>query len=156
MDKGIIELSLHVPAQPLRLDIDPEFDIFRRLDREEMPPALSQALGAKKMLILLPASANSTLLQAYREFAGSLVQCRARYRGNKARYRGDKASVGLRCYTSGLGEPLPQRSNGFSFRIWSYSQPEIGAYRKERNTEGKEFDRAHFKKPEKQGYGAHT
>ncbi len=73
MDKGILELSLHLPAQPLRLDIDPEFDIFRRLDREEMPPALSEALGAKKMLILLPASANSTLLQAYREFAVSLV-----------------------------------------------------------------------------------
>ena len=72
MDKGILELSLHVPAQPLRLDIDPEFDLFRRLDRGEMPPALSQALGAKKMLILLPASANSTLLQAYREFAVSL------------------------------------------------------------------------------------
>ncbi len=72
MDKGIIELSLHVPAQPLRLDIDPEFDLFRRLDREEMPPALSEALGAKKMLILLPASANGTLLQAYLEFAGSL------------------------------------------------------------------------------------
>ena len=72
MDKGRLELSLHVPAQPLRLDIDPEFDLFRRLDRGEMPPALSHALGAKKMLILLPASANSTLLQAYREFAVSL------------------------------------------------------------------------------------
>src|SRR5208337_450421 len=72
MDKGIIELSLHVPAQPLRLDIDPEFDLFRRLDRGEAPPALSQALGAKKMLVLLPASANSSLLQAYREFAVSL------------------------------------------------------------------------------------
>ncbi len=73
MDKGIIELSLHLPAQPLRLDIDPEFDIFRRLDRDEMPPALSQALGEKKMLILLPASANSGLLRAYREFAGSFI-----------------------------------------------------------------------------------
>ena len=73
MDKGILELSLHVPARPLRLDIDPEFDLFRRLDRGEMPPALSQALGAKKMLVLLPASAKNTLLQAYREFAGSLV-----------------------------------------------------------------------------------
>ena len=72
MDKGILELSLHVPAQPLRLDIDPEFDLFRRLDREEMPPALSEALGAKKMLVLLPASVNSTLQQAYRQFALSL------------------------------------------------------------------------------------
>jgi hypothetical protein len=73
MDKRVFELSLHVPARPLRLDIDPEFDLFRRLDRGEVPPALSEALGAKEMLILLPASANSKLLQAYREFAGSLV-----------------------------------------------------------------------------------
>ncbi len=73
MDKGITELSLHLPAQPLRLDIDPEFDIFRRLDQEEMPPALSEALGAKKVLILLPASANNALLGAYRQFAVSLA-----------------------------------------------------------------------------------
>ncbi|MGD0283452.1 MAG: M1 family aminopeptidase, partial [Dissulfurispiraceae bacterium] len=72
MDKRILELSLHVPARPFRLDVDPEFDLFRRLDRDEIPSALSQSLGAKKMLVLLPSSANSILLQAYREFAHSL------------------------------------------------------------------------------------
>lgn len=69
MDKRVAELSLHVPARPLRLDVDPEFDLFRRLDRDEIPPALSQALGSKKMLVLLPSSAGSAMLQAYREFA---------------------------------------------------------------------------------------
>ncbi len=72
MDKRILELALHVPARPFRLDVDPEFDLFRRLDRDEIPPALSQALGAKKVLVLLPSSASSMLLQGYREFAHSL------------------------------------------------------------------------------------
>jgi aminopeptidase N len=54
MRKKRYELKLHVPARPLRLDMDPEFDLFRRLKRDEIPPALTQAFGAKKMLILLP------------------------------------------------------------------------------------------------------
>ena len=66
------ELKLRIPGRPLRLDVDPEFDLFRRLDREELPPAISQALGAKKMLVLLPSSATKDLLQAYRELAVSI------------------------------------------------------------------------------------
>jgi aminopeptidase N len=69
MDKKRLELTIRLPLRPLRLDVDPEFDIFRRLDKEEIPPALSQALGAKKILIILPSSANRELLKAYQEFA---------------------------------------------------------------------------------------
>lgn len=69
MDQKALALKLHVPARPLRFDIDPEFDLFRRLDRDETPPALSQALGSRKMLVILPASAESALLQAYRNFS---------------------------------------------------------------------------------------
>lgn len=68
------ELKIFVPARPQRLDIDPEFDLFRKLDREEMPPAISQALGAKKMLVILPSRADKGLLRAYRELADSLAQ----------------------------------------------------------------------------------
>jgi hypothetical protein len=71
MDKKRLELQLRMPARPIRLDVDPEFDLFRRLDRDEIPAALSQALGAQKMLILLPSSANKGLLQAYRDLARS-------------------------------------------------------------------------------------
>ncbi|HEY6010129.1 MAG TPA: M20/M25/M40 family metallo-hydrolase, partial [Nitrospirota bacterium] len=67
-------LNIPLPARPIRLDIDPEFDIFRRLDRNETPPAISQALGAKQMLVLIPASASAEMLEAYRTFAGSLAQ----------------------------------------------------------------------------------
>jgi hypothetical protein len=61
-----MELKLLLPSRPLRIDIDPEFDIFRRLDIEEIPPAVSQALGAKKMLVILPSTADNKLLKAYK------------------------------------------------------------------------------------------
>jgi aminopeptidase N len=72
MNKKRLQLKLRLPSRPLRLDVDPEFDLFRRLDREETPPALSQALGAERMLVLLPSSASSSLLQAYQQFAKAL------------------------------------------------------------------------------------
>jgi hypothetical protein len=52
--------------------VDPEFDLFRRLDRYEIPPALTQTFGAKKMLILLPSAAGDDLLPAYRKFAQAI------------------------------------------------------------------------------------
>lgn len=69
MHDKVIQLKLHLDARPLRLDVDPEFDIFRRLDRNETPPAISGALGAEKMLILLPSSVAQERLKAYRELA---------------------------------------------------------------------------------------
>jgi hypothetical protein len=74
MEEKRLELKLRMPARPLRLDVDPEFDLFRRLDREEIPPALTQAFGARKMLVVLPSSAGKSLLRAYREMAQSLGQ----------------------------------------------------------------------------------
>ncbi len=74
MGKKRLELKIPMSARPLRLDVDPEFDLFRRLDRDETPPALTGAFGAKKMLILLPSSASASLLQAYRELSESLSQ----------------------------------------------------------------------------------
>ncbi len=72
MDKKRIDVHFYLPFRPLRIDIDPEFDIFRKLDPGEIPPAISQALGAKKMLVILPSSADHALLSAYREFSSVL------------------------------------------------------------------------------------
>ncbi len=72
MESKHVALRIHLPSRPLRIDVDPEFDIFRRLDRGEIPPAVSQALGAKKMLVVLPSSAPEKLLLSYRDFAGML------------------------------------------------------------------------------------
>ena len=61
-------------GRPLRVDVDPAFDLFRRLDRSEIPPALSQALGAEKTLVLLPSGAPPALAAAYRTLADALNQ----------------------------------------------------------------------------------
>ena len=61
--------TIDVSAKPLRLVIDPEFDVFRRLDSREIPAAMSQGFGAEHGLILLPAAAPVELRNAYRTLA---------------------------------------------------------------------------------------
>lgn len=72
MDSKQRDFGFDLPARPLRIDVDPEYDIFRRLDRKEIPAAISQALGAKKMLVVLPKSATKVLGNAYRKLAETL------------------------------------------------------------------------------------
>ncbi len=71
MDNKQLQLSLDLPAVPLRLDIDPEFDVFRRLDRNEIPPAISQAMGAERVMMVLPAAAAPALRAAYEALAAA-------------------------------------------------------------------------------------
>lgn len=72
------ELRLQLAAQPLRVDVDAEFDLFRRLDQAEIPPALSQVLGAEQLLIVLPRSASETLRAQYQKIAQAWQQQPAR------------------------------------------------------------------------------
>ncbi len=62
-------LELELPARPLQLDVDPQFDVFRRLHRNEIPPAISQALGAGQLLIVLPVAVPAELGSAYETLA---------------------------------------------------------------------------------------
>jgi hypothetical protein len=71
LDRKHQEFELELPARPLRLEVDPEFDVFRRLHRNEIPPSVSQALGAERILIVLPGAAPETLRQAYASLARS-------------------------------------------------------------------------------------
>jgi len=69
MNKKQQTFDLILPAQPLRLDVDPEFDLFRKLARQEIPPALTQVFGSHKVTVILPTEVNSELDNAYRKFA---------------------------------------------------------------------------------------
>jgi hypothetical protein len=71
------EVVLHLPAQPWRVDVDPEFDLFRRLHREEIPPALTQLFGAEKILLLLPTAASAEIKQGYRQLVQAWPQAAA-------------------------------------------------------------------------------
>lgn len=61
--------SIDLPARPLRIDIDPEFDLFRRLSIDETPPALSQSFGAGRMVLVMAERASSDLRRAWRQLA---------------------------------------------------------------------------------------
>ncbi len=43
-----------LPAPPFAVAIDPEFDLFRKLDRAEIPSSLGQVFGAERSTIVLP------------------------------------------------------------------------------------------------------
>jgi aminopeptidase N len=55
--------------RPLRIDVDPQFDVFRTLHSNEIPATLSNAFGAKAVLILLPANAPKEFLDGYKGLA---------------------------------------------------------------------------------------
>jgi aminopeptidase N len=61
--------SLEFNRKPVIIDIDPAFDIFRRLDSREIPAAISQGFGDDKPLLILPGKANPQQLTAYRALA---------------------------------------------------------------------------------------
>lgn len=63
------ELRLQIAARPMRVDVDPEFDLFRRLDRAEIPAAFSQTFGAEKLLIVLPRKAPEAMRIQYSSIA---------------------------------------------------------------------------------------
>ena len=63
--------TIELRAKPLRLDVDPEFDLFRRVSRAEIPPALSQAFGADQVLLVLPSKASPETKSAYEALAAS-------------------------------------------------------------------------------------
>lgn len=55
--------------RPLGIDVDPQFDVFRKLHESEIPAILSNAFGAEAVLILLPSQAPAEFLKAYKELA---------------------------------------------------------------------------------------
>jgi len=54
---------------PLLLQIDPQFNLFRKLNFNEIPPSLSKIFGSEELLILLPSKAEKEKLASYQELA---------------------------------------------------------------------------------------
>lgn len=69
--------ELEFANRPVRIDLDPRFDVFRRLDSREIPAALSQGFGAEKPLLILPAHENKSILDAYRALAANWQKTQA-------------------------------------------------------------------------------
>jgi hypothetical protein len=54
LTERVQRFEFELPAKAVRVDLDPDFDLFRRLDRSEIPPTLGELFGADKVLIILP------------------------------------------------------------------------------------------------------
>ncbi len=63
------EAVLPCEAEPLRLDVDPLFDLMRDLDPHELPPALSTVQGDDDAVFVLPSAASPEELEAWKALA---------------------------------------------------------------------------------------
>ncbi|MCI0650505.1 MAG: M28 family peptidase [Planctomycetes bacterium] len=48
------EHEVALPAAPIAIAVDPRFDLFRRIERAEIPATFGQLFGAKRVTIVLP------------------------------------------------------------------------------------------------------
>ncbi len=68
MNEKVASFNISLKEKPLKIMIDPQFDLFRILDPRETPPTLTKALGAKKTLLILPDESNKHY-QWYKNFS---------------------------------------------------------------------------------------
>ncbi len=55
--------------KPLLIQVDPQFNLFRKLHYNEIPPSLSKIFGAEYVLILLPSQADKLKQEFYKSLA---------------------------------------------------------------------------------------
>ena len=60
--------------KPLKLAVDPQYDVFRILDPNEVPPTLSKIWGSKNNIFVLPGAANKEQFDAYKKFAEEWIK----------------------------------------------------------------------------------
>jgi len=66
-------MSLAVPARPVSVEIDPNFDAFHRLDRREIPPMLNRFVTDATRSVLLPTHGNVEERQPYQDLVKRLI-----------------------------------------------------------------------------------
>ena len=69
MNQRIQSFQMMLKAKPLKMAVDPQYDVFRLLDPHEVPPTLSKIWGSKKNIIILPGKASKEKLACYKSFA---------------------------------------------------------------------------------------
>ncbi|NOY59415.1 MAG: hypothetical protein GXO75_10890, partial [Calditrichaeota bacterium] len=56
-------------AKIRKIELDPDYDVFRRLQWQEITPSLSQFFGAKKQKYILPSGGDDAMKSAYKKMA---------------------------------------------------------------------------------------
>jgi len=68
------DITIRVDNTPLSLEVDPDFDVFRRLHPQELPPTVARLYGDKELLVVLPSNAPKPLETAYKDVAQLLTK----------------------------------------------------------------------------------
>ncbi|NLJ08523.1 MAG: M1 family metallopeptidase [Sphingobacteriales bacterium] len=55
-DRRSVQVKWNFTKRPLKISVDPQFDVFRLVDKREVPPSLSRMYGATKILLVVPVS----------------------------------------------------------------------------------------------------
>ncbi|MCD4772181.1 MAG: M20/M25/M40 family metallo-hydrolase, partial [Bacteroidales bacterium] len=69
MDKKEQDFQISLKSKPLKLVVDPQYDVFRILNPAEVPPTLSKIWGSKNNLIIIPEKASKEQKEIYKKFA---------------------------------------------------------------------------------------
>jgi hypothetical protein len=67
-------IEVRTAGRPLRVDVDPAFDVMRRLDPLEVPPALTTLFGADDPVFVLPAAATQIERTSWRGLAAAWAE----------------------------------------------------------------------------------
>ncbi len=71
LDQRSATFDLELPAPPVRIAADPDFDLFRTLADGETPVTLSRLFGSDRGVIVWPSDAPPELAEGYRALAGT-------------------------------------------------------------------------------------
>ena len=74
MDRERAEIDTATAAPPLRVSVDPDVRLFRRLEREELPPMLNLTLTESSFTVISPERAGPELARAYQAIADGARQ----------------------------------------------------------------------------------
>ena len=72
LSEGTHTIELNAIEKPSGIAVDPEFDVFRILSRDEYPASLAEVFGAEKQIIILPTNTDSAMIAAYTTAASSI------------------------------------------------------------------------------------
>lgn len=74
LEKSEQRYSLQLNSLPTQLIIDPEFDLFRKLSKTEIPPTLAEVFAQDSAWIILPDLADNEKTETYKQLAQSMSQ----------------------------------------------------------------------------------
>ncbi len=135
-DKRKKDFEIATKFEPVKLSVDPRFDVMRRLSAEEIPPALTKAFGSENVLCVLPAA--SPFANEYKRIAENWIK----HKKGEIVYDNEIAEipVGKTVWIFGFENKLLDKINE-SFRKYSSAVAEdsVTLEKKKIGTENKSF-----------------